>query len=222
MVRDDHHLVGDAQHLPLGLDQQQVAVEQPLGRDAADAQDRLMDVDVVQHPHRQRAEGDARFRIDVAAEDHEVRLVAVGEQRRDGQAVGHDLHRPADQQPGHFQRRRAAVEQHRVAVAHPGDGRLGHRSLFVRLRRRPLFQGRQGRAVADVDGAAVRPPQRPLLVPVVEIAAQRRFRRLDRLGQIGQGDEAAFADQIQHPLPTFFDQHGVHLPELERNLSLHD
>ena len=54
-----HHLVGTAHHLPLGFDQQQVAVEQPLGRDAADAQDRLLDVDVLHHPHRQRPQGDA-------------------------------------------------------------------------------------------------------------------------------------------------------------------
>ena len=40
----------------------------------------------------------------------------------------------------------------------------------------------------------------------------RRFRHLDRLGQVGQGDEAALADQIQHPLTAFLDQHGNFLP----------
>jgi hypothetical protein len=65
-------------------------------------------------------------------------------------------------------------------------------------------------------------PQRSLLMPIIKVAAQRRFRRLHRLGQIRQGDEAALAHQIKHSLPTLFDDHGFHLPELERNLSLHD
>ena len=63
--------------------------------------------------------------------------------------------------------------------------------LLVQLAGRAFFQGRQSRGVADVDGPAVRAPDRALLVPVIQVAAKGRFGDLDRFGQVGQGDKAA-------------------------------
>src|SRR5205085_331050 len=91
VIGDDDHLVGTAHDLPLRLDQEEVAVEQPLGSDAADRQQGLVDVNVGEHVDGQRSQGDAGPRIDVAAEHDQVRLVAGGEQVGDRQTVGDDL-----------------------------------------------------------------------------------------------------------------------------------
>ena len=139
-----------------------------------------------------------------------------------GKTVGDDLQRSAHQQARHFQRRRAAVEQDRVAVLNAGGGRAGDGALLVELAGRAFLQGRQRGGIADVHGPAVRAPQQSLLVPVIQIAAQRRFGNVDRSRQIGQRDEAALTDQIQHPLTAFLNQHDSSLLELERILAIRD
>jgi hypothetical protein len=102
VVGHDDDFIAAPHHLPLGLDQQRVAVEQPLGVQAGHAQDRLLHVDVLHHLNGQRTQRHAGRRVDVAAEHDQVRLAAVGEQVGDRQAVGHDLNRPAHQQLGHL------------------------------------------------------------------------------------------------------------------------
>ncbi len=91
---------------------------------------------------------------------------------------------PADQQAGDLQRRRAAVEQDRVAVRNPRRRRPGDGALLLQLTGRTFFQGRQRRRIAHVNGTAVGAPDGPLLVPVVQVAADGRFRHLHRLGQV--------------------------------------
>jgi hypothetical protein len=68
----------------------------------------------------------------------------------------------------------------------------------------------------------MRPPQRTLLVPVIQIPADRRGRNLNRLGKVGQRYEPALTDEIEHALPTLLDQHGSlckNLAEIYRFLS---
>ncbi len=94
--------------------------------------------------------------------------------------------------------------------------------LLIELTGRALLQGRQRRGIADVHGPAVRAPQQPLLVPIIQIAPQRRFGNVDRAREIGQRDEAALTDQVQHSLTAFLNQHDSALLELEKFLAIRD
>ena len=75
-VGDDDHLLPALHHLTLGLDQQQVRVVDAVGHDPPRAEDRLADPDALHHGDRQRPERDAGPRIDVAADQDEVVLLA--------------------------------------------------------------------------------------------------------------------------------------------------
>ena len=65
--------------------------------------------------------------------------------------------------------------------------------------------------------AAVNPPGRPLLLQLVEIAADRRFRHRKLLGQLRQRGKSPHADQFQQTISTFFGQHGIDLWKTSRN-----
>ena len=94
-------------------------------------------------------------RIDVAADQDQVGLLARRQELRDRQAVGHDLHRPAEQGPGDLERRRAAVEQDRVAVLEQRGRRPADRPLLGRRGRRPARRTR-----ASPGPRPDRPPRR--------------------------------------------------------------
>jgi hypothetical protein len=65
----------------------------------------------------------------------------------------------------------------------------------------------------------VGPAQEPLLVPVLQVPAEGRWRRLNGLGQVRQRHETALADQVQHFLTAFIDQHSKILREIEQKYS---
>src|SRR5262249_222533 len=112
-----------------------------------------------------------------------------------------------DQEFRDLQRRRSPIEQNGIAVLHAGRRRPGNRLLLLELARRALLQGRQGRPIADVNGAAVGAFERSLLVPVIQVAPEVRFGNPDGLGEVVQADEALLAYQIQDSFPAFVNKH---------------
>ena len=130
MVRDDHDLLAARHHLALGLDQERVRVVNALGDDAAGTQDGLAHPDRLHRRDRQRPQCDARPRVNVAADQDQVGLLARGEKLRDRQAVGDDLNAPADQGPSDLERRRAAIQEDRVAIFDQSSRRQADRTLL--------------------------------------------------------------------------------------------
>ncbi len=152
VVGDDHDFLPARHHLPLGLDQERIRVVDPLGHDPARPQDGRSHPDRLHRGDRQRPERHARSRVDVAADQDQVGLLARSQKLRDRQAVGDDLDAPADQGPGDLERRRAAVEQDRVAVFEQGRRRQADG---------PLLGGRRARSVRRRPASTAPRPCRP-------------------------------------------------------------
>ncbi len=208
VVGHDHHLLPARHHRPLGLDQEQVRVVDPFADDPPRPEDRLADPDPLHHCDRQRAKRHAGPGIDVAADQDEVGLLAGSRKLGDGQAVGHDLHRPAEQGPSDFKRRRPTVEQHRVAVVDQGCRRLADGPFFqgraggplVESRERPPFgRSEYGPAVGPLDGSGQ--------VERFQVAADRALGDAERLDQFVEGREPLAGDPIQEHSTSRLGEH---------------
>ena len=141
--------------------------------------------------------------------------MAAGEQVGDGQAVGDDLHGAADEQPRDFERGGAAVEQNRIPVANTGRGRPGDQALLGDLARGAVLQRGQHRAFTHKHGSAMDALDQSLVVPVIQVAPQSRFRDLHCFRQIRKGDESPLGDQIQHVSPAFLHKHRQYLRDID-------
>src|SRR5262249_25119834 len=108
-----------------------------------------------------------------------------------------------------------AVEQNGVAILHTCRRRLSDQAFLLQLLARPLLKRRQRRPFAREDRSAMGSAKRSLLVPVIQVTADRRFRNLNLFGQISQNREALLAYQVQHPLTPFLDEHATTPANLE-------
>src|SRR5262249_35355789 len=127
---------------------------------------------------------------------------------------GDDLQMPADEQTRHFEGGRATIEQNGVAIAQPSSGGASDLALLVELPGGAFLQGGQAGFLAADHGPAVGAPPPPLLVEVLQVAPDGRFRHLDGLRQLVQGREALPADQIEQTLTAFGDEQWSFLTDI--------
>src|SRR5205823_4042407 len=108
-----------------------------------------------------------------------------------------------------FKRGGATVEKDGVAIADTLRRGLGDDPLLLQLLSRAIIQRWEVAVIRDEHGTAVRPLDRPVLVPVIEVAPDGGFGRLQLLGQVGEGDKASLAYQVQHFLTALFHNHAL-------------
>ena len=58
------------------------------------------------------------------------------------------------------------------------------------------------------------PLEDAVLVPEIQVAADGGLGRADGFGEVGQTDEAAMADEVEHALPSFFHKHRKFLKDI--------
>ena len=207
-VGDHDHLGGRSHHRPLRLDQQQVVVEEALLANARHAEDRLPHPNHRQHSIGVGAAGDARSRADIAADQHQIAVAVGSEQVGHRQRRRNNVQRPPDQQPRKLVGGAAAVQEDCVAVVdQPGRSRRDHVFLFPIGGLLGVKMGQLGRN-AGVKHAAVKTPGHALLLQLIQIAPDRRFRHRKLLGQFRQRGKPPNSDQFQQSAPTLFSQHG--------------
>ena len=205
---DQHdQLFGLAQHLLLGLDQERVALDQPLRAHRLRAREHAGGVEMVDHGVALvGAEHDVLRPVDLAArQDHAV--LGLGDQRRrHGERVGEDLQAAVGQELGHPVGRGAAVDDDRIAVGAKIHGRLRDPPLLIVVERLGLAEGARGEPSAAPAGhrlgAAVHFPELARLGEPGEVAAHGRGRCVELIFELDDGHHAALGERFEDPLVT--------------------
>ena len=132
------------------------------------------------------------------------------------------MQRPADQQPRQLIGGAATIQKYRIAVVDQSDG--GRRqSAFFFSHSAGCWASKWGN-LGEMPVYSTPPWIRradPLLLQLVQIAANRRFRDRKLLGQLRQRGKSPHADQFQQTVSTFFGQHGIWPWEMEENNPLY-
>lgn len=198
-IGNDDRAIGGSHHAPFGFDEEHVAVEEAFGVHTCHAEECFLDVDRLEHVIRIGSVRDTGAMVDGPAEEDQVDGILGREEVRDGEGVGHDLERAADQLSGEFVSGASAVEEEGVVIVDEGRGGDCDPSFLV-----PRFvvpsaaalELANGGAGAGKEDPAVGPFGFPSFFKGFQIATDGRFADIHGRSQVRNGNEAMLANQF--------------------------
>ena len=208
---------GLADQALFGLDQQRVRFHQPQQRQAVHAHEHLGGVVVLGNVVLERAQDDVLLAVDGAARQNDFILARYQQPLGHQKGIGENLQVGVDQELGHHESCRAAVDDDRFAIDAHAAGAAGDGALALGETLDVVLKGFAGQGEAafflfQVFGAAAGTGQQIARGQPADVAPHGGGRSAEPVDQLGNACCSMLGEQLQQTLAAFVIHHGVLSP----------